>query len=72
MYRVHTDAIDQLLGRPDEVELSAQTEKVYTYYVLPGAQCSPGHPHAQAGRLTLRFDPLGLVTEILMPNVRPQ
>lgn len=71
LYGVHTDAIDQLLGRPDEVELSAQTERVYTYYVRPGAQCSPGHPHASAGRLSLRFDPLGLVTEVLMPSARP-
>ncbi|MCR5890224.1 hypothetical protein LRS06_21085 [Hymenobacter sp. J193] len=67
LYGVHTDAIDKLLGRPDEVELSAQTEKVYIYYLRPGAQCEAGHPRSQAAKLSLRFDPLGLVSEVLLP-----
>lgn len=58
------DDVTALLGHPDEEELLAQTEKVYSYYLQPGTQCDPRHPRSGAPRLRLRFGPLGTVTEV--------
>ncbi|MBC6609720.1 hypothetical protein H8B15_02220 [Hymenobacter sp. BT507] len=65
LYDTRTDAIDALLGHPDENELSEQTEKIYIYYVAPGAQCGPRHPRSAASKLRLRFSPTGIVSEVL-------
>jgi len=65
LYDTRTDAIDALLGHPDENELSEQTEKIYIYYVAPGAQCTPRHPRSPASKLRLRFSPTGIVSEVL-------
>ena len=65
LYDTRANAIDQLLGHPDEEELRAQTEKVYYYYLAPGSQCQPAHQRSAAPKLSLRFGPLGTVTEVL-------
>ncbi|MBC6608045.1 hypothetical protein H8B13_14555 [Hymenobacter sp. BT188] len=65
LYGARIASIDNLLGRPDEEELSAQTEKTYYYYVEPGTQCEPSHQRSSANKITLRFGPLGVVTEVL-------
>lgn len=65
LYGTRTDDIDALFGRPDEEELSAQTEKLYFYYLEPGTQCEPAHQRSAANKLVLRFGPLGTVTEVL-------
>ncbi|RZK20778.1 MAG: hypothetical protein EOO56_12250 [Hymenobacter sp.] len=65
LYEARADDITALLGHPDEEELQAQTEKVYYYYLTPGAQCGARHPHAVGPRLSLHFGPLGTVTEVL-------
>ena len=65
LYDTRTDAIDALLGHPDEEELSEQTEKIYLYYVEPGPQCGPTHPRSAANKLRLRFSPTGIVSEVL-------
>ncbi|MGI4835010.1 MAG: hypothetical protein ACRYFK_16280 [Janthinobacterium lividum] len=64
LYDARADDVTALLGHPDEEELLAQTEKIYSYYLLPGAQCGPRHPRSAAPRLRLRFGPLGTVTEV--------
>ncbi|TGE24475.1 hypothetical protein E5K00_04470 [Hymenobacter aquaticus] len=65
LYGTRADDIDALFGRPDEEELSEQTEKIYLYYLEPGLQCDPGHQRSAANKLILRFGPLGTVTEVL-------
>jgi len=65
LYEARADDITALLGPPDEEELQANTEKVYYYYLAPGAQCGPRHPRSAAPRLGLHFGPLGTVTEVL-------
>ena len=65
LYEARANDITALLGHPDEEELQAQTEKVYYYYLTPGAQCGPRHPHTMGPRLSLHFGPLGTVTEVL-------
>ena len=71
-YEARANAVDQLLGHPDEEELRAQTEKVYYYYLAPGTQCEPAHQRSAAPKLSLHFGPLGTVTEVLAdPLPRP-
>jgi hypothetical protein len=65
LYGARIADIDALFGRPDEEELSAQTEKTYYYYIEPGTQCTPAHQRSTANKLALRFGPLGVVTEVL-------
>jgi hypothetical protein len=65
LYNARANSVDALLGHPDEEELRAQTEKVYYYYLAPGSQCAPAHQRSAAPKLSLRFGPLGTVTEIL-------
>ncbi len=65
LYEARADDVTALLGAPDEEELQANTEKVYHYYLVPGAQCGPRHPHTAGPRLSLHFGPLGTVTEVL-------
>ena len=64
LYEARANDVTALLGHPDEEELQAQTEKVYYYYLVPGPQCGPRHPHSAAARLSLHFGPLGTVTEV--------
>ena len=65
LYDTRADDVTALLGPPDEEELQVQTEKVYYYYLAPGAQCGPRHPRSAAPRLSLHFGPLGTVTEVI-------
>jgi hypothetical protein len=65
LYEARADDVTALLGQPDEEELQANTEKVYYYYLTPGAQCGPRHPRTAGPRLSLHFGPLGTVTEVL-------
>ena len=67
LYEARADDVNALLGQPDEEELRANTEKVYYYYLRPGTQCNPGHARSDAPRISLRFGPLGTVTEVLFP-----
>ena len=69
LYEARADDVTALLGQPDEEELQVNTEKVYYYYLAPGAQCGPRHPRSAAPRLSLHFGPLGTVTEVLVDPV---
>ena len=65
LYEARADDVNALLGPPDEEELRAGTEKVYYYYLAPGTQCQGRHARSGAPCLSLRFGPLGTVTEVL-------
>lgn len=65
LYEARANDVTALLGHPDEEELRANTEKVYYYYLAPGTQCEPAHHRSTAPRISLRFGPLGTVTEVL-------
>ncbi len=69
LYEARANDVTALLGQPDEEELRANTEKVYFYYLAPGTQCAPGHRRSAAPQLSLRFGPLGTVTEVLADAV---
>lgn len=65
LYEARANDVNALLGPPDEEELRAGTEKVYYYYLEPGTQCSGRHARSGAPCISLRFGPLGTVTEVL-------
>ncbi|WBO85948.1 hypothetical protein [Hymenobacter yonginensis] len=65
LYGLRTATIEKLLGRPDEEELAEQTEKIYNYYLESGPHCLPPHQRSGANKLSIRFGPLGTVTEVL-------
>jgi hypothetical protein len=65
LYEARANDVTALLGHPDEEELRAGTEKVYFYYLEGGTQCAEGHHRSTAARLSIRFGPIGTVTEVL-------
>lgn len=69
LYEARANDVTALLGHPDEEELRAGTEKIYFYYLASGPQCAARHPRSAAPRLSLRFGPLGTVTEVLADPV---
>ncbi|MFD2720183.1 hypothetical protein ACFST9_15775 [Hymenobacter monticola] len=71
LYEARANDVTALLGPPDEEELRANTEKVYYYYLEPGSQCEARHPRSGAACLSLRFGPLGTVTEVLADPLKP-
>lgn len=71
LYEARADDVNALLGPPDEEELRAGTEKVYYYYLEPGTQCQGRHARSGAACLSLRFGPLGTVTEVLSDPLTP-
>ena len=71
LYEARADDVNTLLGPPDEEELRANTEKVYYYYLEPGTQCGERHPRSSAPSISLRFGPLGTVTEVLADPLTP-
>ena len=71
LYEARANDVTALLGQPDEEELRANTEKVYYYYLEPGTQCNAGHARSAAPRISMRFGPLGTVTEVLADPLSP-
>ncbi|MBD2721200.1 hypothetical protein [Hymenobacter armeniacus] len=71
LYEARANDVTALLGQPDEEELRAGTEKVYYYYLEPGTQCEARHERSGAPCLSLRFGPLGTVTEVLADPLSP-
>jgi hypothetical protein len=57
------------LGRPDRTELSKRNQKFYFYFVEKGAQCDSTLPD-NARRLSIRFDALGKINEIVTVRAR--
>jgi hypothetical protein len=71
LYEARANDVTSLLGQPDEEELRAGTEKVYYYYLEPGSQCQGRHARSGAPCLSLRFGPIGTVTEVLTDPLTP-
>jgi hypothetical protein len=69
LYEARANDVTALLGHPDEEELRAGTEKVYFYYLEAGSQCDARHQRSTAPRLSIRFGPLGTVTEVLADHL---
>ena len=55
--------IIDLLGRPDQNELSKRNQKFYYYYINPGPACD-ATSDASAKKLSIRFNAMGLAKEV--------
>ena len=53
----------ELLGRPDQNELSTRNQKFFYYFVEPGPVCGNKGDSA-AKRLAIRFNAMGLAKEV--------
>jgi hypothetical protein len=54
--------IVQLLGRPDQNELSSRNQKFFYYFLEPGPAC--GKSDSAAAKLAIRFNAVGLAKEV--------
>lgn len=52
----------ELLGRPDQNELSSRSQKFFYYFIEPGPSC--GTSDSAAVRLVIRFNAVGLAKEV--------
>ncbi|RDC63579.1 hypothetical protein [Adhaeribacter pallidiroseus] len=67
-------AISQLmgvLGKPDSEALLAGNERIYYYYLQPGTQCQNKQELSGANKLTVRFNALEQVSEVLFEQPVP-
>lgn len=55
--------IVKLLGRPDQNELSSRNQKFFYYFLDPGPACQLSS-RADAERLAIRFNAMGLAKEV--------
>ncbi|QHL86291.1 hypothetical protein GU926_02065 [Nibribacter ruber] len=56
-----------LFGRPDAEELLERSQKIYIYYITPGPKCGkPATETQEQKALTVRFDALGKVREVML------
>ena len=51
-----------LLGKPDQNELYKRNQKFYTYFLEPSPACA--QPSADARKLIVRFNAMGLAKEV--------
>lgn len=55
--------IVELLGRPDQNELSKRNQKFFYYFIEPGPVCANA-TDSLAARLAIRFNAMGLAKEV--------
>jgi len=60
--------LQNLLGKPEATTLTDQSEKMYMYYLEPGAQCEQNSRYSSANKLMVRISSLGWVTEFSYEN----
>lgn len=58
------DDIGKLLGRPDIHQLGERNLKYYVYFLEKGSQCENGGEKSTAPKVILRFNAVGLLSEI--------
>ena len=57
--------IVDLLGKPDQNELSKRNQKFYYYFLQPAKECHVGDStFAAPKRLAIRFNAMGLAKEV--------
>jgi hypothetical protein len=56
--------IKDILGKPDAEQLMRRGQRVFIYYLEPGAHCSERNKLSEANRAEVRFNALNKVSEI--------
>ena len=64
----HIDTITKALGRPDVFQLGGRDTKFYVYFFETGAHCQDKSKPSIAKRVTLKFNAVGLLSEIKYSN----
>lgn len=58
------DEVGTILGRPDIHQLGARNQKYYVYFLEKGRQCEDIKYKSSAKKVVLRFNALGLLSEV--------
>ena len=61
----------EVLGKPDLQLLSERTQKFYVYFIEKGAQCEGDSENSKARTVSIRFNALGLASEIVYAQGKP-
>lgn len=66
------DDVGQILGRPDIHQLGGRNQKLYVYFLEKGPQCDNITQKSTALKVILRFNAVGLLSEITYQNDLPE
>lgn len=64
LYGRDENDIKDILGKPDAEQLMRRGQRVFIYYLEPGAQCTERNKLSEANRAEVRFNALHKVSEI--------
>lgn len=56
--------VKDILGKPDAEQLMRRGQRIFIYYLEPGAQCNERNKLSEANRAEVRFNALSKVSEI--------
>lgn len=65
------DDVGFILGRPDIHQLGSRNQKFYVYFLEKGTQCDDIAKPSLAQKVILRFNAVGLLSEITYQNDLP-
>lgn len=66
------DDVGVILGRPDIHQLGSRNQKFYVYFLEKGTQCDDIAKPSTAQKVILRFNAVGLLSEITYQNDLPE
>lgn len=66
------DDVGQILGKPDIHQLGGRNQKYYAYFLEKGTQCDDITKKSSALKVILRFNAVGLLSEITYQNDLPE
>ena len=66
------DDVGFILGRPDIHQLGSRNQKFYVYFLEKGTQCDDIAKPSSALKVILRFNAVGLLSEITYQNDLPE
>ncbi len=65
------DEVGRILGRPDIHQLGSRNQKFYVYFLEKGPQCDDITQKSPAEKVILRFNAVGLLSEIIYQTDLP-
>lgn len=66
------DEVGSILGKPDIHQLGGRNQKFYVYFLEKGSQCEDITKPSPAQKVILRFNAVGLLSEITYQNDLPE
>ncbi|WP_373514071.1 hypothetical protein [Persicitalea sp.] len=66
------DEVGQMLGKPDIHQLGSRNQKFYVYFLEKGPQCEDITQKSSAQKVILRFNAIGLLSEITYQSDLPE